>query len=344
MLRSALHLPPQKEAVKARHKRPPAAKNVMRAWPGCAQGALRPACQPASRRNRSNRRNRSEDPPKSQDPGGRLSRSTQAASKAQGRIRVPSPVEFVRAAHAGSQAEASTPAGPHIDAKKRDLAAPVQGEGYLKEFKASLGNSVREVRKSGVQVAGWFVSVGCLLLCVFMKLAWYRRPNPTSEAVTLAAAFFERILWSVFLVWMTLTCSSGRGGYVGKFLSWNGFAPLSRLTFGVYLIHLPFIQLLLCSSRERIQWSSFNVVTLLFGVLVWSFLLSYAAFILCEAPTNTLSKRAIGALIGKRNNNSPRHQTDPSGNDTKPSGNEESKAIPCVYDIRTVAFAPAVIG
>ncbi|KAH7943044.1 hypothetical protein HPB52_004119 [Rhipicephalus sanguineus] len=63
-----------------------------------------------------------------------------------------------------------------------------------------------------VQGFGWLVSLTCALVCVFMKLSWYRSPNPTSEAVKLLASFFDRILWAVSLSWITLACSSGRGG------------------------------------------------------------------------------------------------------------------------------------
>ncbi|XP_049271196.1 O-acyltransferase like protein-like [Rhipicephalus sanguineus] len=63
-----------------------------------------------------------------------------------------------------------------------------------------------------VQVIGWLVSLTCALVCVFMKLAWYRSPNPTSEALKLLASFVDRILWAVSLSWITLACSSGRGG------------------------------------------------------------------------------------------------------------------------------------
>ncbi|KAL1424899.1 hypothetical protein MTO96_019761 [Rhipicephalus appendiculatus] len=152
----------------------------------------------------------------------------------------------------------------------------------------------------GVQLAGWCVSVSCGLISVFGKLAWYRSPNPTSETVTLFVAFFDRIVWSVFLVWITLACSSGRGGFVGRFLSWNAFVPLSKLSFGVYLIHQPFINLMLHASRERVSWSRFNMVSLWFAVLVWSFLLSYLEFLACEAPVTKLNGLIIFGRIPRR--------------------------------------------
>ncbi|KAH6934090.1 hypothetical protein HPB50_020028 [Hyalomma asiaticum] len=165
-----------------------------------------------------------------------------------------------------------------------------------------------------MQVAGWCVAVSCGLISVFAKFAWYRDPNLTSEAITLFAAFFDRILWSVLLIWITLACSSGRAGFVGRFLSWNAFVPLSKLSFGVYLIHLPFMQLMFHASRERVLWSKFNVITLWFAVLVWSFLLSYLLFIACEAPATKISNLILRRLVGRRDEqrHRPQEQTDES--------------------------------
>ncbi|XP_077544857.1 nose resistant to fluoxetine protein 6-like [Haemaphysalis longicornis] len=150
-----------------------------------------------------------------------------------------------------------------------------------------------------VQVIGWCVASCSALCCVFMKHAWYKHPVPTSEAGKLLTAFFDRVLWSLFLAWTTLACSTGRGGVVNKFLSWNAFVPLSRLSFGVYLIHYPFVELILHTSRERLFWSHFNHVTMFFGLLVWSLLLAYLAFLACEGPVGALDKLVFSKLTAK---------------------------------------------
>ncbi|KAL1424905.1 hypothetical protein MTO96_019767 [Rhipicephalus appendiculatus] len=129
------------------------------------------------------------------------------------------------------------------------------------------------------------------------KLSWYRSQTPPTEVVKLLAAFFDRILWSVFLMWVTLACSTGRGGLVNKLLSWNVFVAPSKLSFGVYLIHLPFIRLLLQASRERLFWSTFNVASMYFSVLAWSYVLAYFTYLACEAPTTVLDKLAFARII-----------------------------------------------
>nr|XP_054921449.1 nose resistant to fluoxetine protein 6-like [Dermacentor andersoni] len=147
-----------------------------------------------------------------------------------------------------------------------------------------------------------------------MEVPWYRRRDPPSGAAKLVAAFAGRVLWSLFLAWFTLACAMGRGGFVGRFLSSSVFAPLSKLSFNVYLIHYPFLMAMLHASRERIHFSHFNQVTLFFGVLIWSYLLAYMAFLACEGPTATLNQLAFQGL--RERGNSVKQEPRPDSVDT----------------------------
>lgn len=153
---------------------------------------------------------------------------------------------------------------------------------------------VAELKQSKIskvfQTAAWCIAIACGLCCIFIKVPWYQAKNPTTEFGKLSLAFFDRILWSLCLAWITFACATRRGGFVSTFLSWSAFAPLSRLAFGVYIIHLPFIQLWLHIARERVFFSHFFVVSFFFNILVWSYLLSYLLFVFCEAPTGRLDK------------------------------------------------------
>ncbi|KAH6945456.1 hypothetical protein HPB50_008532 [Hyalomma asiaticum] len=94
------------------------------------------------------------------------------------------------------------------------------------------------------------------------------------------------------------------GCWLDAFLSWRPFTTLSRLSFGVYLVHSPFFLLTFHISRERIYFSHFFIgfsvliqncsttaqVTLFFSALVWCFSLSYLLFIACEAPVGRIDK------------------------------------------------------
>ncbi|XP_077505899.1 nose resistant to fluoxetine protein 6-like [Amblyomma americanum] len=167
----------------------------------------------------------------------------------------------------------------------------------------------------GTQLVGWCVATSCCLCVVFMKAPWYHRPNPASQFVKILATVSDRLLWSLFLAWTTLACSTGRGGFVGRFLSCNVFVPLSKLSCGVYLIHFPLILLMLHASRERLHLSHFTQLTLFFGVLTWSLLLAYLEFLMCEGPIATLDKSAFQIFIrrGKTAQRNLGRQTDTNG-------------------------------
>ncbi|XP_077505897.1 nose resistant to fluoxetine protein 6-like [Amblyomma americanum] len=160
----------------------------------------------------------------------------------------------------------------------------------------------RKVSK-GVEVICWVVSMAAGVCCIFIKCTWYTGDVPTTTFGRVATAFFDRILWSMFIGWIALACISGRGGFVSKFLSWAPFAPLSRISFAVYLIHFPFIEVLLHTSRERYYYSHFNQVTLFFAVMVWSYILAYFSYLICDGPTGNLDKLLFGSSTRPRTEN-----------------------------------------
>lgn len=191
----------------------------------------------------------------------------------------------------------------------------------------SLGWFKRQKISPVFQAAGWCVAIASGLCCIFMKLVWYQEDGPVTQFGNVSAAFFDRVLWSVFLVWVTLACATGRGGFMCKFLAWDAFVPLSRLAFGVYLIHLPFLQLFLHISRERIFFFHFVLISLVFIVLVWSFILSFIMFIFCEAPTAKLDKLAFE----RRGHSKPKPPADSSA-DANGFSSEKPTSITCVTD------------
>ncbi|CAN7940066.1 unnamed protein product, partial [Ixodes hexagonus] len=111
-----------------------------------------------------------------------------------------------------------------------------------------------------LQAGIWAFSLFCGLFSVFMKWEWYLYRMPTTELGKLFLAFFDRIMWSICIAWITFACSTQRGGILNSFLSWNGFAPLSKLAFGVYFVHMPFYDLMNHIARERTFFSHFSLV------------------------------------------------------------------------------------
>lgn len=140
------------------------------------------------------------------------------------------------------------------------------------------------------EVVLWCASIACALTCILARRHWNAGIVNPGAWEDVAFAFFDRLLWSGFLSWLVIACARGRGGFVCTFLSWGAFVPLSRLSFGVYLVHLPYFVVMCFVSRERIYYSMLGVISTTFSIFVWSCLMSYCLFILCECPTGVIEK------------------------------------------------------
>ncbi|KAM7303662.1 nose resistant to fluoxetine protein 6 [Ixodes scapularis] len=174
------------------------------------------------------------------------------------------------------------------------------------------------------QTGMWLITAICGLTAILSMYEWNRGAHPP-EWAKLSFAFSERLLWAIWLSWLTFACATGRASFISHFFSWGAFAPLSRLSFGVYLLHVPYYNVRLSTARERLFFSHFTMVTQCFGALVTSYLLSLVLFVVCEAPTGRLEKLILM----------------PSRRPEKPSGTNEDQL--CVEDAFKNFSAPDVL-
>lgn len=75
---------------------------------------------------------------------------------------------------------------------------------------------------------------------------------PTYDDSVLASAFYEsfsRVGWACALAWLVFACTQGYGGPINWFLSLEGWQPLARMSYSIYLVHLP-LQLVI-AARVR---------------------------------------------------------------------------------------------
>ncbi|KAH6945026.1 hypothetical protein HPB50_006753 [Hyalomma asiaticum] len=152
----------------------------------------------------------------------------------------------------------------------------------------------REVKISKLkQFSMWCLCATCGLTCLFIKYDWCRGRNPTQEWVTILVSIANNTCCAVFVGWLTFACAAGKGGLVSRLLSWKALVPLSRLSFGVYCIHVPLYYFIFALARERTFMSHFTLVLLSFGVFMLSCMLSFIVFVACEAPVGKLEKQLL---------------------------------------------------
>ncbi|KAL3220205.1 hypothetical protein MRX96_030027 [Rhipicephalus microplus] len=140
------------------------------------------------------------------------------------------------------------------------------------------------------QIGMWCLTLACALATVFLKYDWNRGHGPRGELIKIPLVFIDRLMWSFCISWTVFACSTRRGGVLWNFLSWKAFVPLSRLCFGIYIVHVPLFFIKSNIARERIFYSHFTLVLQTFAVFVASSLLSLTIYLACEAPVGRLEK------------------------------------------------------
>lgn len=74
---------------------------------------------------------------------------------------------------------------------------------------------------------------------------------------------YNRIVWSASLSFVIFECHKGSGGLVNCVLSLSLWKPLSSLSYGIFIIHMPVAHVVMYSIREPIYLSNFVIVSTL---------------------------------------------------------------------------------
>ncbi|XP_049515997.1 nose resistant to fluoxetine protein 6-like [Dermacentor silvarum] len=131
----------------------------------------------------------------------------------------------------------------------------------------------------------WILALCLNVFLVFVPYAWNR--CETDDLKQLYAAFYGgsyRYLWGLSWCWIAYACATGRGGILSRFLSWNPFVVLGRLTFGVYLIQYVVFIARQGVSTNTLQVNEFLQVKDSLGVAVISYFFAYLLHVVYEAP------------------------------------------------------------
>ncbi|KAI8513367.1 hypothetical protein Bbelb_100060, partial [Branchiostoma belcheri] len=125
---------------------------------------------------------------------------------------------------------------------------------------------------------------------------------------------FYRSVFATSVAWLVYACSVGYGGIITEFLSWRGWAPLSRLSYAAYLVHPIIIHAYTMSQKTLLYFSVANWCVTAFGIICSAFLFALAASLMVEMPFAGLEHLILfgGRQSGSKNT---------SVNDGKEQGN-----------------------
>ena len=112
---------------------------------------------------------------------------------------------------------------------------------------------------------------------------------------------FQRIAWNGAVAWVIFSCAKGYGGIINEFLSWPAFAPLSRLTFTTYLIHMNVISMFASSvlSSFPSDYAMWAAVWYYLAIQFVSCVISFVISLVFEIPFTKVEKILVEQLILK---------------------------------------------
>ncbi|KAH7982594.1 hypothetical protein HPB52_006038 [Rhipicephalus sanguineus] len=151
------------------------------------------------------------------------------------------------------------------------------------------------------QGAAWiavFVAGATVLFCTKQWGDGDHLPPPWMSA---AYASCHRLVWAICIAWLVFACISDRGGLVNSVLSSPHLVPLSRLSYAVYVLHVPIVWFRLWTIRERILIWFLPMFYNAMGTLVLSFFVALGASIFIERPLVAAKDLAVGLIMGPRN-------------------------------------------
>ncbi|CAO1398931.1 unnamed protein product [Diamesa hyperborea] len=131
----------------------------------------------------------------------------------------------------------------------------------------------------------WSCSLGIIFIIVFGVWEGQLSLLMTSLYVSLGHS-----AWGLALIWITLSCCWGTAKPINSFLSYNGFLPLSRLTYCAYLIHPTVMMITSFQMEAPMHLQHVIVLTSFLGNAVVSFLFAFILSLMFEAPVIRLLK------------------------------------------------------
>eukprot|EP01136_Pigoraptor_vietnamica_P023574 Opistho-1_new@75809 len=131
------------------------------------------------------------------------------------------------------------------------------------------------------------LAVGGMNAIVFAPYSTYRNPVPEHQwTQTQYTAYMtvSHFAWCLCMAILTIGCAAGRYGFVNWFLSLGLWTPLTRLTYGAYLVHPIIIKVVACNANQYSQYSFLSMAYWTGGNLLASFVVSAILFLAIERP------------------------------------------------------------
>lgn len=139
------------------------------------------------------------------------------------------------------------------------------------------------------------IGMGLLLATVCVAHDFIKDLKRWPVIVNAIYNYGSRVTWSLGLSIFTILCVAypRRTTFLTALSSWNGWAVMGKLTFGVYMVHCIVLHVVIGSLKKEVPFSSTAQLIYFAGAIVLSYLLAIVHFIAIEAPIGNLMKAIL---------------------------------------------------
>uniref|UniRef100_A0A0K0ELG2 NRF domain-containing protein n=1 Tax=Strongyloides stercoralis TaxID=6248 RepID=A0A0K0ELG2_STRER len=130
-----------------------------------------------------------------------------------------------------------------------------------------------------VNILGWIISLVIMVADIISIRDWVSG-HPMDLFPRAMYSAFSKIGWGLSLSFIVISCFYGHGGIINRFMSWPFWAPIGKITYSTYLIHLMIITYVFGAFEGQFVfvsiWNSFIytilpiIVLSFFFAFVWS--------------------------------------------------------------------------
>ncbi|XP_035785910.1 nose resistant to fluoxetine protein 6-like [Anopheles albimanus] len=153
------------------------------------------------------------------------------------------------------------------------------------------GYALQRTRKRRVRLAPWLVAASwfaaaATMLAILLTAYPLHQPDYAQLPVVADATYeaLNRVAWATAIGWIIFACVNGYGGAIDRFLGAPLWQPLGRLSYSVYLLHLP-IQLMMAGSiRQPYYFTDLLATYQFWGDLGFTCTLAILWVLLFESP------------------------------------------------------------
>ncbi|XP_063383497.1 uncharacterized protein LOC134669803 [Cydia fagiglandana] len=159
------------------------------------------------------------------------------------------------------------------------------------------GYMLHVTRNKKIVMPWWLVCFGHTLAIVLLGYCMYHEhPEWSQLAINLNIALV-RPAWAVSLCWLIVACVNGYAGPINWFLSINLWKFVARISYAMYIFHLPMQFIMVGANIMPIYFKFETVFINLASDVAYAVIVAVVMCVLVDAPFSTLIRRLMAVIV-----------------------------------------------